>query len=162
MVNFVAKVIANGQQVNGESMESSFENWIEVLAYDWGGSRGQVNEAGARRQGRVSYENLILRKRVDAATPLLFRALDNNEQCEVTLQLRKTGTGGQLEKYMTIKLMGAIIVLIKQGNLTFGGENPEEEISFSYQEIEIAYEAQDKDSGITRGGIMHSARMFQS
>lgn len=161
MVNFVAKVIANGQQVQGESMESAFENWIEVLAYDWGGERAQVHQGGAGRQGRVTYGNLIIRKRVDSASPLLFKALDLNEVCEVTMQLRKTGTGGQLENYMKIILRRALIVAVKQGNLQFGGENPEEEVSFSYQEIEMQYDAQDKDTGITRGGIMHVSTMFQ-
>ncbi|MCC6262087.1 MAG: type VI secretion system tube protein Hcp [Bryobacterales bacterium] len=162
MVNFVAKVIANGQHVQGECMEVSFDNWIEVLAYDWGGERGQVSHAGAGRQGRVTYANLVLRKRADAASPLLFKALDNNELCEVTLQLRKTGTGGQLENYMKITLKSALVVQIKQGNLQFGGEISEEEVSFSYQEIEMEYDAQDPNTGITRGGIMHSSRMFQS
>lgn len=161
MVNFVAKVIANGQHVQGESMESAFEGWIEVLAYDWGGERAQLTHGGAGRQGRVTYANLVLRKRADAASPLLFKALDNNEQCEVTLQLRKTGTGGQLENYMKILLKDALVVSIKQGNLQFGGEVAEEEVSFSYQEIEMQYDAQDKDTGITRGGIVHTSRMFQ-
>jgi len=161
MVNFIAKVIANGQHVQGECMEASFENWIEVLAYDWGGERAQVSHAGAGRQGRVTYANLVLRKRADAASPLLFKALDNNELCEVTLQLRKTGTGGQLENYMKITLRSALVVQIKQGNLQFGGEVSEEEVSFSYQEIEMEYDAQDKDTGITRGGIVHMSRMFQ-
>ena len=62
MVNFVAKVIANGQHVQGESMESAFEGWIEVLAYDWGGG-AQLTHGGAGRQGRVTYANLVLRKR---------------------------------------------------------------------------------------------------
>ena len=98
MVNFVAKVIANGQHVQGESMEGAYESWIEVLAYDWGGERAQLDRGGGGRQGRVTYGNLILRKRVDSATPLLFKALDQNEVCDVTMQLRKTGTGGQLEE----------------------------------------------------------------
>lgn len=157
MVNFVAKVIANGQECQGESAEPGFENWIEVLAYDWGGERGSVGSAGSRRAARVSYRPLILRKRVDAASPLLFKALDNNERCEVTLQLRKTGTGGALENYYQMKLTGAMILEIKQGNLQFGGDSPEEEISFGYQTVEQNYDAQDKDSGITRGSIMHMA-----
>ncbi|MDZ7640285.1 MAG: type VI secretion system tube protein Hcp [Bryobacterales bacterium] len=162
MVNFVAKVIANGQHVQGESMEGDYPSWIEVLAYDWGGERGQVNQSGGGRQGRVSYGNLILRKRVDTASPLLFKALDHNEVCEVTMQLRKTGTGGQLENYMKIVLEGALIVSIKQGNLQFGGENPEEEVAFSYQALEMQYDAQDSSTGITRGGIMHRSEMFRS
>lgn len=157
MVNFVAKVIANGQECQGESIEPGFESWIEVVAFDWGGDRGSVGSSGARRAARVSYRPLILRKRVDAASPLLFKALDQNEQCEVTLQLRKTGTGGALENYFQIKLTGALILAIKQGNLQFGGESPEEEISFGYQTVEQIYDAQDKDTGITRGSITHMA-----
>lgn len=157
MVNFVAKVIANGQECQGESVEPNFESWIEVVAYEWGGERGSVASAGSRRAARVSYRPLVLRKRVDSASPLLFKALDHNEQCEVTLQLRKTGTGGALENYFQIKLTGAMILGIKQGNLQFGGESPEEEVSFGYQTVEQIYDAQDKDTGITRGSITHEA-----
>lgn len=162
MVGFLIKIVANGQFVQGESEEEGFEGWVEVLAYDWGGTRARVSEQGAGAQGRLTYQNLVIRKRVDTATPLLFKAIDFNEKCEVTLQLRKTGTGGKPENYMKITLRGAFITEIKQGNLSLGGEVPEENISFSYQEIEINYDAQDKVSGITRGGILHQSRMYQS
>lgn len=161
MVNFVAKVVANGQHVQGESAEGGFESWIEVLAYDWGGERAQVHQGGGGRQGRVTYRELRLRKRVDSASPLLFKALDQNEVCEVTLQLRKTGTGGQLENYMQIELKRALIVGLKQGNVEFGGDSPEEEVCFSYQEVRMTYDVQN-DLGITRGGIEHTAEMFTS
>lgn len=160
MVNFFAKVIANGQQLQGESGDQRYPGWIEVLAYDWGGQRAQVHQAGAGRQGRVTYRQLILRKRVDTASPLIFKALDQNEVCEVTLKLRKAG--GEMEDYFEIKLMDALIVEVKQGNLAFGGETPEEEVSFSYGRMAMTYDAQDSNTGITRGGIIHEAQIFSS
>ncbi|MCZ2152310.1 MAG: type VI secretion system tube protein Hcp [Bryobacterales bacterium] len=155
MVNFVAKVMANGQHVQGESKEVGFDGWIEVLSYDWGGTRAGSTQGVGKWQGKGSYRALVLRKRVDAASPLLFKAFDLNEECDVILQLRKSGTGPKLENYMKIHIKGALISDLRQGNREFGGEVPEEEVAFTYREIEMAYDVQANTTGITFGGITH-------
>ena len=150
-INFMLKLVANGTNVTGESSDDKYMGWIEVVAYEFGGDRAGVGQAGSGRCGAVNMGNVILRKRADCASPVLFRSFTTNEICNAELVLRKSG--GEMEDYMHLYFENASIVKFLQGNLTFGGESPEEEIHLSYQKIRIVYNVQDSRSGIVRGGI---------
>ncbi|MCW5966171.1 MAG: type VI secretion system tube protein Hcp [Bryobacterales bacterium] len=151
--NFLIKINANGVEVTGESQDSKYSGWIEVLAYEWGGSRLEASGSGVRLSGKVNMSSFVFRKRADRASPLLFKALTNNENVKAEMVLRKAG--GEMEDYMHIELNDAVVTKFTQGNLAYGGESPEEEVHISYQSIKMIYDVQDQRSGITRGGIEH-------
>lgn len=152
-INFLIKINANGSDVQGESQDSKYRGWIEVLAYEFGGQRPEGSVSGARRSGLINMSSFVFRKRADCASPLLFKAFTNNESCTAELVLRKSG--GEMEDYMHIKLTEAVITKFVQGNMAYGGESPEEEVHMSYQAIRMTYDVQDQRLGITRGGIEH-------
>lgn len=152
-VNFLMQFTANGQVLNGESKAARYETWIEVIAYEFAGQRGQAGSAGGGRMGAPTLGNFVLRKRVDSASPLLFKAFTNNEQCELKLVMRKSG--GEMQDYMRIELKHGVIAKLVQGNLAFGGEMAEEEVHLSYQSLKMIYDVQDQKTGIVRGGIEH-------
>ncbi len=151
--NFLLRLTANGEAVTGESDDRKYPGWIEIIAYEWSGDRSSASSSGSGRRGSVNMGNLILRKRGDCASPLLFRAFTNNDVCKGQLNLRKAG--GEMEDYMEIHFDNASIVKFVQGNLAFGGESPEEEVHLSYQKIRLVYDVQDAATGIVRGAIEH-------
>jgi type VI secretion system secreted protein Hcp len=158
--NFLLHLTANGEVVSGESDDRRYPAWIEVIAYEWSGDRASASSSGSGRRGSVNMGNMVIRKRGDCATPLLFRAFTNNDICKGKLVLRKAG--GEMEDYMEIHFDHASIVKFVQGNLAFGGEAPEEEVHFSYQTIRVVYDVQDASTGIVRGGIEHEYTIMGS
>ena len=92
--------------------------------------------AAARTRGQRTYEPLTVRKRVDAATPLLYRALARSENIPaVTIRLPTTRAAGG--PTMTITMTDARIMTITSGSS--GDELPIEEVSFNYAKIKWTY-----------------------
>ncbi|MFQ5529190.1 MAG: Hcp family type VI secretion system effector [Gemmatimonadota bacterium] len=99
--------------------------------------------ATARATGRRVHKPFTVRKRVDAATPLLYRALTNSETIPaVTLRLPTTNVAGG--PTLTITLTDARIMTITSGSS--GDDLPVEEVAFYYNKIQWTY---------SEGGISH-------
>ena len=149
--NFMMHLTANGSEVPGEGQQGNYENWIEVVAYEFAGEKAGAGNSGSGRMGTASFSNFVIRKRADKATPLIWHAFSTNASCKVKLALLKSG--GEMEKYMDIELDNAVISKVVHGNLSFGGDLADEEVHFSYQSIAVYYDVQDSRTGITRGSI---------
>lgn len=90
----------------------------------------------ARATGRRQHSPFVVRKRVDAATPLLYRAMAGSETIPaVTIRVPTSqGRGGQP---VTITLTNARIMAIQSGK-SADQSLAEEEVSFYYEKIKWA------------------------
>ena len=94
--------------------------------------------------GQRIHHPLEISKAIDVATPKLYKACCNGEQCEVTLDYYRIKSDGTEEKYFTVKLEEAIIVTMTQDTpLTFLAENKPyhdmEKVAFTYSKITWTY-----------------------
>ena len=74
---------ANGSDIKGESTQTSLgrADSIECLYFE--DSVRTARETGSgRATGRRTYEPIVMRKRIDKSSPLLVKALCNNEVVE--------------------------------------------------------------------------------
>lgn len=99
--------------------------------------------------GKRQHKPLTIVKRIDKSTPLLMKALVDNENLdELILRFWRPSKTGMEDQYYTIKLTNANIAGVKQymelGATGLTGEHLEE-VSFTYQKIEWTIE----DGGIT-------------
>ena len=145
---------ANGTDIKGESTQHSLsrENSIECLFFEQ--SVKTAREAGSgMASGRRQYEPLLIRKRIDKASPLISKALVENQVIEGTFKFfRPNPTGdGTTEQFYTIQ--------IKQGRIASqklyspdtivpatSTEPPLEEVTFVFHTINWTY---------TNGGVTH-------
>lgn len=124
---------ANQGKIRGDTRDGA----IEVAEYQH--EVMTAREAGSgQATGRRQYQPLLIRKRIDKASPLLYRALVSNENLN-TVTVRLADIHGI---YYTVTLRNASIAGIKQAR-TDSGEY--EEISFVFQKIEWTW----VDGGIT-------------
>ena len=101
--------------------------------------------------GKRQHKPLTITKEIDKATPLLMKALTNNENLsEVTIQFWEPSRSGKETQFYTIELRNASICEIRQEMLN--NKYPEnmqhkerEHVSFVYQKITWTY----MDGGIT-------------
>ena len=110
---------ANGSPVEGESTVHSLdrENTIECLTYS-DGVRTAREAATGRASGERTYEPITITKRIDKSSPLLARALCNNERMEGKFRFyRPSATGdGTIEQYFTIEIKEGHIAGIHRFN----------------------------------------------
>lgn len=145
---------ANGTVIEGESVQSSLgrENSIECLYYEQ--SVSTAREAGSGlATGRRQYEPLLVRKRIDKSSPLILKALTENQVIEGTFRFyRPNPTGdGTTEQFYTVTIKQARVASVKQFvpdvlDPESAEEPPQEEITFVFHTVEWTYEP---------GGITH-------
>jgi type VI secretion system secreted protein Hcp len=145
---------ANGSDIQGESTQTSLgrENSIECLYYEQ--EVMTAREAGSgMATGRRTYKPLLIRKRIDKASPLIAKTLVQNTVIEGVFKFfRPSPTGdGTTEQFYTVKIKQGRIATQKQiVPDTFipatSQEPPMEEVSFVFHTIEWTY---------TNGGITH-------
>lgn len=92
-LNAYAQLTLNGATLQGDVTESQFggvdvsADHIELTEVQFSVSMPTQGQATGVRVGRRQYGPLVVRKRMDRATPLLYRALAQGEQVAGTVKL---------------------------------------------------------------------------
>ncbi len=122
--------------VEGESTTTSHKGWIEVQSWSWGVSQaGSGGPGGGAAFGRV-VGHVTLIKRIDKATPLLFkRCSDGTVMPLVTLELARLGGGPTYLKY---ELKEVLISSIAHGDVD-GDGLPDETITLDFTGTKLTY-----------------------
>ena len=144
---------ANGSAVQGDSSQLSLgrENTIECLSFS-DRVRTAREKGSGLATGRRTYEPIIFRKRIDRSSPLLAKALCNNEVIEGTFKFyRPSPTGdGTTEQFFTVEIeRGRVSHIHRQSPDTIdpasATEPPTEEVGFVFHTITWTWE----DGGVT-------------
>jgi type VI secretion system secreted protein Hcp len=144
---------SNGKDVQGDSSVTSMgrENSIECVFLE--SSIATARDAGSgMATGRRQHHPLLIRKRIDKSSPMLSKALCNNEVIEGTFKFYRPNPAGDgtTQQFFTMKIYKGRIAsqrLWSPDALVPAGtqEPPLEEVTFVYHTIEWTYE----DGGIT-------------
>jgi type VI secretion system secreted protein Hcp len=138
--------------IKGESFDAKHKGEIDVESYTWGVKLAYDLATGAAA-GKRQHSVLKFVMRSQSATPLLLQATCTNETLkEVVLTCRKAG--GKQEEYMKWKLTNARVCQMNHGYLIPDNIIPHDEVSLTFQKIELNYQAQNQD------GTLGSALMF--
>ena len=145
---------ANGSDIKGESTQVSLgrKDSIECLFYEQ--RIVTAREAGSgMATGRRQYEPLLIRKRLDKASPLLAKALVENAAIEGTFKFfRPSPKGdGTTQQFYTVVIKEGRVASLRQVVPdtivpATSTEPPMEEITFVFQSISWTF---------TEGGITH-------
>jgi type VI secretion system secreted protein Hcp len=145
---------ANGKDIKGDSLQKSLgrENSIECLEFSE--SVRTAREAGSgMATGRRQYEPLMIVKRLDKATPLLAKALCNNETIDGVFKFFRPNPAGDgtTEHFFTVSIKGGRIAsqkLMLEANPKAEpvDDPPHEEVGFIFHTIEWTF---------TNGGVTH-------
>jgi type VI secretion system secreted protein Hcp len=145
---------ANGTEIKGESTQVSLgrEGSIECLYYEQAVDTAREASSGLA-SGRRQYRPLLIRKRMDNSSPLLMKALTENQVVEGTFKFyRPNPTGdGTTEQFYTVAFKQGRVNSVKQivsdtivpASSTFP---PMEEITFVFHTIGWTF---------NNGGVTH-------
>lgn len=129
--------------VAGESLDKTYTNKIDVLAWSWGMSNsGSAQVGGGAGAGKVNVQDLSLTKYIDASSPYLLLACCNGTHyTTATLIVRKAGGSAAVE-YVKIIMTEVLISSVSTGGS--GGEDRlTENVSLNFGQVEFDYTPQD-------------------
>lgn len=110
-------IMANGAAIQGESTQISLgrENSIEALYFESEVMTARESGSGMAT-GRRQYKPILIRKRIDKATPLLAKALTQNQVIDAVFKFfRPNPTGdGTTEQFFTIEIKKGRLASFKQ------------------------------------------------
>jgi type VI secretion system secreted protein Hcp len=145
---------ANGADIKGESSQSSLGRGDSIECVYFESAVRTAREAGSgMATGRRSYEPLIIRKRIDKSSPLIYKALVENQKIDGIFKFfRPNPTGdGTTEQFYTIEIKNGRVASFKATSPdcidpASSNDPPLEEIGFVFHTISWTY---------TNGGITH-------
>ena len=145
---------ANGQDIKGESTQASLDrkDSIECVLFTSGVTSAR-EAASNLATGRGQHEPIVIRKRIDKSTPLLAKALVENQQVEGQFKFyRPNPTGdGTTEQFFTVAIKGGRVysqklLILNTLDPQQSAEPPLEEVGFVFHTITWTY---------TQGGVQH-------
>jgi type VI secretion system secreted protein Hcp len=152
------KLKANGVDIEGDSTITSMdrENTIECLSFEDAVLK-PIDPTTLRVTGRTTFEPIIIVKRVDRSSPLLAKALCNNESIEGVFRFYRPNPAGDgtTEQHFTVEIGKGLIESIERISPNVldpdtANDPDTEEVSFVFGTICWRYE----DSGVE-----HTARL---
>lgn len=126
--------------IDGESEDAGHEQWIDILAIDYSLIQPRDHASGMA-SGKRQHKPLTITKPVDKATPLLMKAIGNNEiGKKVTIELVRIDPKSQREEtYFRIELEDVRITSVSVSGGGSADEPPTEEVAFYYSKITWTY-----------------------
>jgi type VI secretion system secreted protein Hcp len=130
-------------QIKGTATTMGKQNAIECIGFSYA-VQSPVDQASGMLAGKRQHSPIVIVKHIDIASPLLFQAAVTNDVLKtVTIELVRKGIDGKMMIFETITLSNAAVSKVNQYGGTSSPEklqpnsNPFEEISFTFQKIEI-------------------------
>lgn len=142
-------LLANGTNIDGESTITSMEreNTIECLSFEDSVRTAREASTGMA-SGERTYEPLKITKRIDSSSPLLAKALCNNETIEGTFRFYRPNPAGDgtTEQFFTVVIESARVSSISRVSPNVidpasANSPPIEEVSFVFGKITWTYES---------------------
>ena len=145
-------LLANGQPIKGESTQKTLgrQDSIECVYYDQKVSMAR-DAATGMTVGRRQYEPILIRKRIDKSSPLLAKALTQNQNVDGTFKFFRASPAGDgtTQQFYTVAIKHGRVASIRQvvPDIITPASNtqpPLEEVTFVFGTIAWTY---------TEGGI---------
>ncbi len=142
--------------VDGETQSGRYGGWCNALSF----SQGQIlpaGSAGSPQRGNVVFEDIVVVKELDKASPKLAEAV-----CKGTVfprvEIHLTYTDAGNVTYYAYELKNVQIVSYRIGGSGYSEHVPTEELSLSFEEIKVTYTEID-EGGRPKGNVEYVWRL---
>jgi type VI secretion system secreted protein Hcp len=143
--------------VDGEAQDKSYRGWCNALSFSQGQSLQDSVTGATRRRGNVVFEDIVVVKELDKASPKLAEAVCNgNVFPRVEIHLTYADAGNVT--YYAYELKNVQIVSYRIGGSGYSEHVPTEELSLSFEEIKVTYTEID-EGGRPKGNVEYEWRL---
>ncbi|HZV74781.1 MAG TPA: type VI secretion system tube protein TssD [Conexibacter sp.] len=120
--------------VKGESTDKAHKGEIDISSFSIGANGGTHASGGGGGAGKVTFSSFTITKRIDKASPLLFRAAATGQHYKEAVVSFARKAGGKQLDYLEYKMSQVLISSFQDGGSQ--SQVPTEQISFSFAKIE--------------------------
>lgn len=134
-------IFANFDGIDGESTDANHQNWVNVLALDWGAARPDSGSTGpSRRRAQAEVEDFVLTLEYEKAAPkLLEKCLKGAVIPSVEVELTAT-YGGARATFLRYELENVMVTFYRvdaSANEEVGP--PTVVIGLNFEEVKVTY-----------------------
>ena len=138
---------SNGTTIEGDSAQKGHEGALECVYFSSSVATTQLTSGAGMATGRRTHGPIVIRKRIDRATPLLAKSLVQNEVAAGTFRFYRTSDDGTEEHFFTIAFQQGRV----SSQTTYSSDNVAaagvagsspfmEEVQFVYRRVSWTYE----------------------
>ena len=140
--------------VKGESLDKTYKDAIEILAWSWGLSQsGSFHFGGGGGAGKANIQDISLTKYVDKATAGLLKKCTTGEHYKQADVICRKAGGDPLE-FLKIKMEKVMVTSVSTGGS--GGEDRlTENVTLNFAKVTCTYKPQ-KDDGTGAADLEYS------
>jgi type VI secretion system secreted protein Hcp len=129
--------------IEGETLDATFakQKAIDVDSFDWSAANGIDLASAAGGAGKVKLNELTVLKRVDSASPALFKRVATGQHFpSMVLSVRRAGaTGAAAAVYLTYTFGAVYVTSVSPSG---DGEQMRERVTFAYGSLKQSYARQ--------------------
>jgi type VI secretion system secreted protein Hcp len=124
--------------VKGESTDKAHKGEIDISSFSIGVNGGATHASGGGGgAGKVTFSSFTITKRIDKASPLLFKAAASGQHYKEAVVSFARKAGGEQRNYLEYKMTNVLISSFQDGTAHNG--SPIEQVSFSFAKIEEVF-----------------------
>jgi type VI secretion system secreted protein Hcp len=131
--------------VTGESQKDKHKGEIEIHSFSWGASNPTtVGKGTGMAAGKVSFADFSVMKVTDKSSATLFaNCCSGNHFPKAWVYIQKATGGTSGETYLEYDFKNVFVTSIQWSGSSGGDESPTESVSFSYEQVQVIYKAQE-------------------
>jgi type VI secretion system secreted protein Hcp len=134
--------------IEGESGDSTHPNSIDVVSFSWSVAQGGIKFAGSGASAAKSdFTPIGIFKHIDKASPRLMLACATGEHIKSATLFLRDSSRETNQEYFKITLSDVLVSSYKTGQATDGNGEILEEVSLSYQKVQVSYKLQNPAGG---------------
>jgi type VI secretion system secreted protein Hcp len=139
--------------IEGESQDSKFKDWIEVLSWNWGVHQDATGHRGTGSgHSKASFQELHVSKHIDKASVKAFKACGKGDHIKKgKLVCRKAGGDNPLDYYI-IEMDDVLITHVSNNGHGGSGAQVSETLAMSFAKFKLTYKPQSK-SGTAESNV---------
>jgi len=122
--------------VKGESTDKTHKDDIAISSFSIGVTQRGASGGGGGA-GKVSFSSFTITKRIDKASPLLFKAAVSGQHYKEATVFFAKAKRGKATDYLEYKMSNVLVSAIQDGSSANG--RPTESVSFNFAKIEEVF-----------------------
>jgi type VI secretion system secreted protein Hcp len=139
--------------LDGEAEDKDHKGWSDILSFSQGQSLPDGGTGPTRRRGDVVFEDIVVAKELDKASPKLAEAVCQGRVFpKVEIHLTASYADAGRVTYYAYEFRNVLIASYYISGSGQGEDVPTEEISFSFEEIKATYTETD-ETGKAKGNV---------
>jgi type VI secretion system secreted protein Hcp len=141
--------------VDGEAQDRDHRSWSDLISF----SQSQLvptNAATGRATGRVVFEDIVVTKELDKASPKLAEAVAKGKVFPtVVIHWARVVPGGTTQTYYSYELKNVQVTSYSIGGSAPSDSVPTETLSLNFEEIKVTY-TESSETGQAKGNVEYS------